>query len=88
MSIVWAIVVRPLIAFAAWDTSGFSIFGFFAFSGLLTLLGGVTGFIAALIQGNRRLAARLYIIPSLIWQGATLAALFALVFSLSGYDGT
>ncbi|MCQ1950381.1 MULTISPECIES: hypothetical protein [Arthrobacter] len=88
MSIVWAIVVRPLVILAPWDVSDFSIFGFFAFSGLFTLLAGVTGFIAALIQGNKKLAARLYIIPSLIWQAGLVAALFLLVIALSGYDGT
>ncbi|MCQ1947175.1 hypothetical protein [Arthrobacter sp. zg-Y1116] len=88
VSIAWAILVRPLVAFTAWDVSDFSFLSFIAFSGLFTLLGGVTGFIAALIQGNKKLAARLYIIPSLIWQGGALAALFLLVIALSGYDGT
>ncbi|MCC9204593.1 hypothetical protein [Arthrobacter sp. zg-Y769] len=87
MSIAWAIVIRPLIAMADWDAT-FSLFDFFIFSGLLTLLGAVTGFIAALIQGNRKLAARLYIIPSLIWQGGTLAALLLVLIALAGYDGT
>lgn len=88
VTIVWAIVVRPLIAVAPRDISDFSIFGFFVFSGLFTLLGGVVGFSVALAKGNKKLAARLYIIPSLIWQGGILAALLLLVIAFVGYGGT
>ena len=87
-SIGWAIAIRPLVTLAAESASGFSIVSFFAFFGLLVLLAGVTGFTVALIKENRKLAARLYIIPSLIWQGAVLAVIIMLLVALSGYDAT
>ena len=88
VSIGWAIAIRPLVAFAVWRASDFSIFNFFAFFGLLVLLGGVTGFIVAILKQNRRLAARLYIIPSLIWQGGALTVLILLLIALSQYAAT
>jgi hypothetical protein len=90
-SIGWALAFRPLAdhlsSYLLWGND-FSFFDFFAFAGLAALLGGVTGFIVALATGNKRLAARLYIIPSLIWQGAVSAVFILLMIALSGYDAT
>ncbi|MBP3036583.1 hypothetical protein J2M53_10005 [Arthrobacter sp. zg-ZUI100] len=90
-SIGWAIAFRPLTdhlsSYLLWRND-FSFYDFFAFAGLTALLGGVTGFIVALATGNKRLAARLYIIPSLIWQGVVSAFFILLIIALSSYDGT
>ncbi|MCQ1986673.1 MULTISPECIES: hypothetical protein [unclassified Arthrobacter] len=89
MTIVWAILIRPLVNFATWNFPdlGDSVFDLFIYSGLAILLGGVVGFSVALAKGNKKLAARLYIIPSLIWQGGILAALLLLVIAFLSYDG-
>lgn len=87
VSIAWAIVFSPLITFISRGGS-FHIIDLYAYLGPIALLGGVTGFIVELIKGNRNLAARLYIIPSLIWQGGLLAALVLLLIALAGYDAT
>ena len=87
MSIVWAIVFRPVVNFLSWG-GGFSFYfvDLFVWLGPIAFLGGVTGFIVALTNGNKRLAARLYIIPSLIWQGGVLAGLLLLLLAFAGYD--
>ena len=69
-----------------WGVSGIPVLDFVVFSGLIFLVGGVAGFIVALINGNKRRAARLYIIPSLIWQGMVLAAVVWLLVALASYE--
>lgn len=87
VSIGWAIVFRPLVNYLSWGGgSSFYLIDLYVFLGPIALLGGVTGFIVELTKGNKKLAARLYIVPSLIWQGGVLAALLLLLIALAGYD--
>ena len=55
--------------------------------GVIALVGSVAGFIAALKTGNRKLAARLYIIPSLVWQLSMVALILWLFSLLLNYNG-
>ena len=86
VTIVWVIITGPLISMLGRGGSGDPTLDFIVLSGLIVLLGGVAGFVVALINGNKRRAARLYIIPSLIWQGTVLAAVIWLLIALANYD--
>lgn len=85
VTIVWVIVIGPLISALGWGVSGIPVLDFLVLSGFIVLLGGVAGFIVAVIDGNKRRAARLYIIPSLIWQGLVLAGVIWLLIALANY---
>ena len=85
VSLVWCMCLLPLALTASdylehgvsWDPVEIM-----ALAGLLTLLGAVTALIACLNSGRARLAARLYVVPSLIWQGSALATgILVLAFS-------
>ncbi|MDN3904396.1 hypothetical protein [Arthrobacter sp. YD2] len=58
------------------------------FLGITALIASVAGFTASLRAGNKKLAARLYIIPSLLWQLPMAALIGWVLFLLSTYDAT
>lgn len=58
------------------------------FLGIAALVASVAGFTAALRAGNKKLAGRLYIIPSLLWQLPLAALICWTLFLLSTYEAT
>lgn len=58
------------------------------FLGIAALVASVAGFIAALRAGNKKLAGRLYIIPSLLWQLPLAALICWTLVLLSTYEAT
>lgn len=90
----WALALIPLTLWigSIGDYAYGSGFGWggiadlIAILGILTLVGSVGGFIAALRGGSKKLAARLYIIPSLVWQLSVLAMILWVIVQLLNYD--
>ncbi|MDK1327938.1 hypothetical protein [Arthrobacter sp. zg-Y1143] len=87
----WALALMPLIVWAgsmgdyAYGSGWGGLVDLIAILGILTLVASVGGFIAALRNGNKKLAARLYIIPSLVWQSAVVALILWLLYMLFTY---
>ena len=88
----WAVALLPLIAwirsFSGYGDGMGSFFNVIGFLGIVALVVSVAGFIAGLRAGNRKLAARLYIIPSLVWQLPIVVAIVWLLAALASYNAT
>ena len=87
VTIIWALALWPLLAWLlAGGVQGVGILDTIPVLGFIALIGSVGGFIAALASGHKKLAARLYIIPCLVWLGGIMASIMLLLFLL-GFSG-
>lgn len=92
VSLGWALALMP---FYYWIRSLGSVsagvggvLNLIGFLGIAALIASVAGFTAALRAGDKKLAARLYIIPSLLWQLPMAALIGGILFLLSAYEAT
>lgn len=90
-TIGWALALLPLYvwadAFINFDYNLGFLINFTGFLGVITLPGSLIGFFTALRTGNRKLAARLYIIPSLAWQAFVVVLVVWLFVFLTFQNG-
>ena len=88
----WVLALLPLnvwISSFGHVGSGLGIFlNIVGFLGIFSLVVSLVGFTATLQTGNRKRAARLYIIPSLLWQLPMAALIGGILFLLSTYEAT
>ena len=84
----WALAALPLIYWidSLGDGGMDTFFNSIGALGVFAFAVSVVGFIAARRAGRRKLAARLYIIPSLTWQLPLLAGIVWILILLSSYE--
>ena len=88
----WALALFPFYfwirSFGSVGAGVAGVLNLIGFLGIAALVASVAGFAAALRAGNKKLAGRLYIIPSLLWQLAMAALIGWTLFLLSTYQAT